>query len=113
MTVDTDVDGIAVLTVAGMIEVTVEAGAVTVCVVAAAEMQAHAEKYASTLGQSDASGNETEDEGSVEEGSVDDDAVDCPGAHRRPSFPLLSTVTDGTTAADVTVVVTVLTTVVV
>jgi hypothetical protein len=95
-----------------MIEVTVEAGAVTVCVVAAAEMQAHAEKYASTLGQSDASGNDAEDDDSVEEGSVDDDAVDCPGAHRRPSLPLFLSGAEVTTA-NVTVVVTVLTTVVV
>ncbi len=72
------------------------------------------------MGQSEASGNEAdevgsvEDEGSVEEGSVDGDAVDWLGAHRRPSLPLfLLTGVNVDTAGTVTVDVTVLTTVVV
>lgn len=72
------------------------------------------------MGQSDASGNEAEEvgsvdeEGSVEKGSVDGDAVDWPGAQRRPSLPrFLLTGANVDTAGAVTVDVTVLTTVVV
>ncbi len=55
-TVDTEVKGISVVTVLGMTEMTVDAASVTVCVVATAEMHAHAEEYSSRLGQLDAMG---------------------------------------------------------
>lgn len=44
VTVDTDVDGIPSLTVAPIVEVEVGATAVTVCVVATAEMHAQADE---------------------------------------------------------------------
>ena len=67
-TVDTEVKGISAVIVSGMTETTVDATSVTVCVVATADMHAHAEEYSSRLGQLDATGKRgasVDDEGAV------------------------------------------------